>query len=221
MGYLVKTHTTANDVEGNSTTHFAGDVVSDWELTDHVREQIDKGTPWYAQRFEKLTPKEEKACRVKATMSEGKRQVEGQVVDPPWDDYIGLHPKEVIERMKDLNAESADKVRQYERGGRNRSDIVEYVTRAEREPWHDYDNWGIRDILDKLSILDEDSVHDAIVYEQFHKERPAILEWSPEEYEDSNVDPDQTSSSDDDGGKSDDSSLIPAGVGADSTEADR
>lgn len=213
--YLVKMQTTANNVDGDSIIHYAGDVVSDWELNDYIREQIDKGVPRYTQIFEKLTDKEAHNCRVKSTAAEGKRRgSSGQLIDPPWDDFIGLHPKEVVDRMNDLRPDDAVQVRQYEEAGMKRSTILEHVVPSEREPWHEYDNWAVRDILDKLSILDEKSVQDVITYEFNHKKRPAILEYDASEYEDSI---DETSPSSEDGENGDDSGPIPAGVGA-STE---
>jgi hypothetical protein len=180
--YLVKKNTTAS-IEGvEGYTHFAGDVISELELPGHVRESIDKGVSWYTQTFEKLTEKEAEQLRKKATAVEGKRQApNGQVIDPPWDDYIGLHPKEVIKRMETLSADDAEKVRQYERPGMNRETIINFVVPSEREPWNEYDQMATRDILDKLDILDPQSVQDTIVYELMHKKRPAILEFQPEE----------------------------------------
>lgn len=181
MSYLVKVQTTGANMNGDVTTHFAGDVVSDWELSDHIKKQIKKGTPWYTNKFEPLTDKEAELYRVRATETEGKRtSPDGQVVDPPWKDYVGLHPKEVIDRMNDLAANDVEAVRQYERAGLDRTDIIEYVAPSEREPWNNYDDQNVREICDKLDILDPQMVQDVIVYEMNHRKRAAVIEYEPE-----------------------------------------
>jgi hypothetical protein len=178
--YLVKRQVTITNSDSEGITYYAGDVMSDWELPDLVKEKVKEGVPWYTQNYEALTDTEATLYRKKATATEGKRKLNGLTVDPPWDDYIGLHPKDVIDRMKDLSFEDVEKVRNYERAGQNRPVIVEYVAPSEREPWHDYDNWGVRETLEKMDILDPQTVQDVIVYEMNHKKRPAILEYEPE-----------------------------------------
>jgi|ERR1019366_5072936 hypothetical protein len=181
VSYLVKRQITVTNTDNEGKTHYAGDVISDWELPKHIKDKITEGVGWYTQNFEALTDKEAELYRRKATSVEGKRTApDGQICDPPWDDYIGLHPKDVVGRMKDLSADDSEKVRQYERAGLNRDSIIEYVAPSEREPWYEYDNWGPRDILEKLEILDPQTVQDAIVYEMQHKKRPAILTFEPE-----------------------------------------
>ena len=197
MHYLVKVQTTVTNSENESVTHFARDVVSDWELNDHVIAQIKKGIPWYTQKFEPLTDREAEQYRIKATLAEGKRTApNGQIVDPPWKDYVGLHPKEVISRMSELSFDDVEKVRQYERAGMNRSAIIEYVAPSEREPWEDYENWSARETTDKMDMLDDQTVQDVIVYEMNHKKRPGIIEYMREDDETS---PDQEENSDDAG----------------------
>ncbi len=186
--YLVKRQVTLSTPDSESVTHYAGNVLSDWELTDFIKDKIDDGVSYYTQNFEKLTDKEADAYRKKATAVEGKRTApNGQIVDPPWDDFIGLHPKEVIDRMKHLSFDDVEKVRQYERAGLNRDTIIEYVAPSEREPWPDYDQWGVREILDKLDILDPQTVQDVIVYEMNRQKRAAIITYMPEDEESEGV----------------------------------
>jgi hypothetical protein len=204
--YLVKQAVTAANSEGDSVNHFARDVVSDWELTDHMKEQIKIGIPWYTQRFEPLTDREAEQYRIKATATEGKRTApNGQIVDPPWQDYIGLHPKEIISRMSELSFDDVERVRQYERAGMNRDAIIEYVAPSEREPWQDYDNWSSRETTDKMDMLDDQSTQDIIVYEMNHKKRPAIIEYIKEEIDETSPLLEENS---------DDPDKILAGVGA-------
>lgn len=180
--YLCKKQVTFSNSDNEGGTYYAGEVLSDWELTDHIKSKIKSGVTYYTSNFEPLTIKEAELYRKKATATEGKRQApNGQIVDPPWDDYIGLHPKEVIERMKDLGFDDVERVRQYERAGLERSSIIEYVAPSEREPWHEYESWSVRDIIDKLDILDPQTVQDVIVYEVNHRRRPAIIEYEAEE----------------------------------------
>jgi|ERR1700722_109857 len=216
--YLCKKQVTLTNADNDSFTHYAGDVLSDWELTDHIKQKIKEGVTWYIDKFEVLTDKEAELYRKKATAAEGKRQAPGgQIVDPPWDDYIGLHPNEIIKRMKDLSFDDVEKVRQYERAGMNRPSIIEYVAPSEREPWHEYDSWSVRDILDKLDILDPQTVQDVIVYEMNHKKRPAVIEYIPEpEGDELDSTSPQTSSSPSDE-EDGDGALI--GVGASSADA--
>lgn len=180
--FLVKKHITLSNSDNEGLTYLAGDVLSDWEIPDFVKKKVKEGVPWYTQNFEPLTIREAELYRKKATAVEGKRKApNGQIIDPPWEDYIGLHPKEIIERMKELSFEDVEKVRQYERAGMNRESIIEFVAPSEREPWHEYDNWSSRDILDKLEILDPQTAQDVIVYEMNHRNRPAIITFEPEE----------------------------------------
>ena len=180
--YLVKRQITVTNSDNEGATHYAGDVLSDWELPKHIKDKVKDGVTWYVNNLEALTDKEAELYRKKATAVEGKRTAPNrEVVDPPWDDYIGLHPRDVIDRMKDLTSDDCEKVRQYERAGLNRSTIIEYVAPSEREPWHEYDSWGPRDILEKLEIIDPQTVQDVIVYEMNHKKRPAILTFEAEE----------------------------------------
>lgn len=180
--YLVKKNVTLTNDDNEGATYYAGDVVSDWDLPDHVKDNIKKGVSWHSRNFESLTDREAEIYRKKATAVEGSRKApNGSIVDPPWDDYIGLHPKDVIDRMGKLDSEDAEKVRQYERAKLNRPLIIDYVSPSEREPWYEYDNSSPREILEKMDLLDPQSVQDVIVYEMNHKKRPAILTFEPEE----------------------------------------
>lgn len=186
--YLVKRQITVTNSDNEGAVYYAGDVLSDWELPKHIKDKIKDGVTWYINNLEALTDREAELYRKKATAVEGKRTAPNrEVVDPPWDDYIGLHPKNVVDRMKDLTSDDCEKVRQYERAGLNRSSIIEYVAPSEREPWHEYDSWGPRDILEKLEILDPQTVQDTIAYELQHKKRPAILTFEPEPDEDVHI----------------------------------
>lgn len=216
--YLVKRQVTLTNSDNEGKTHYAGDVLSDWELNDTVKKQLAAGVPWYTQNFEALTDKEVTSYRKKATSVEGKRTApDGQVIDPPWDDFIGLHPKDVIDRMKNLSFNDVETVRQYERAGLNRASIIEYVAPSEREPWPDYENWSTREICEKLDILDPQTVQDVIVYEMNHRKRAAIITYEPEE-DGPILDTSPQISSSADGEDGDDPNKVPAGVGA-STEA--
>jgi hypothetical protein len=188
MPYLVRKQTTAMDSEGESQNYFPGQVVSDWELSDHIKKQISTGIHWYTQTFEPLTDREAKKYRVEATTAEGARIApNGQTVDPPFEDYVGLHPKEIIDRMKKLKFDEVEQVRQYERGGLNRNTVIEFVAPSEREPFNGYDAMSVRDILEKMEILDDDSVNGVIVYEMNHARRPAVIEFEREATEVSEI----------------------------------
>ena len=192
MSYLVKQSVTARDEVDETHNHAAGSVVSDFELTQHIKDQIGKGVTWYTQRFEPLTEKEARAYRVKATSVEGKRLAPGgQIVDPPFDDYVGLHPDEVIRRMEDMKPDEVERLRLYERAGMNRESIIEYTAPSEKEPFNNYDNMGVKDILDKMSLFDQDTNNTIILYEMAHQRRPAIIEFSPDEYETSDDEKDE------------------------------
>lgn len=180
--YLVKRNITISNDDNGGVTYYGGDVVSDHELPDHAKENIKKGVSWHITNFESLTDREAEIYRKKATAVEGKRQApDGSIVDPPWDDFVGLHPKDVVDRMSKLSIDDAEKVRQYERAKLNRSLIIDYVSPSEREPWYEYDQCGPREILEKMDLLDPQAVQDVITYEMMHKKRPAILTFEPEE----------------------------------------
>src|SRR5580658_1903899 len=111
--FLVRRQVTLTNGDSEGGTYYAGEVLSDWELTDLIKSKIKEGVPYYTQNFEALTDAEATQYRKKATATEGKRKLNGISVDPPWDDYIGLHPKEVIDRMQNLSYEDVERVRQY------------------------------------------------------------------------------------------------------------
>lgn len=187
MPYLVRQQVTAQDVSGDSHNHFPGAVLSDWELSDHVRSEIEKGGHWFTQNFEPLTDREAKTYRVRATTLEGKRSApNGQIIDPPFDDYIGLHPKDIIDRMKKMKFDDVENVRQYERAGMNREMIINYVAPSEREPFNGFNDMGVREILEKMSILDDGTNQEIIIYEMNHQKRPAVIEFE-KEYEEPEV----------------------------------
>lgn len=166
-------------------------MLSDWELSDFIRGKVAEGSQFYRERFEPLLEHEAHNYRVKATANTASRfGADNQEILPPWDDYIGLHPTEVTERMRD---EPLDKVRQvqaYEAAGLNRAGIVHFISPAEREPWPEYDQRSVQEIVEKFSILSDPAVDDAIAYERAHKNRPMIAEWDRESFEgDSSVAP--------------------------------
>ena len=188
--YLVKNNLVANTSESDgvfneSYAHMAGTVVSDWELSDHVREQIDKGVEHYRRNFEKLTDGEAKQHRIRATREVGARVSPDtqKLITPPFEDYIGLHPNQVVERMHKASREGAAHIREYERATLNRLQVMEYVAPSERAPWSGYDEAGIREVLEKMAIISEPEVQDVIAYEYEHAKRPAILSYEREAVE--------------------------------------
>lgn len=183
MPFLTKQTVTAKNANGDTLVHSAGTVLSDWELSDFIRSRIQAGEQWYRERFEPLVEREAHAMRVKATAEEGPRDIEGNVVAPPYDDYVGLHPNEIIQRMNTANLEKVRQVKLYERAGMNRSQIVAFVTPAEREPWAGYDQQSIGDILEKFSVLSDPAVAEAKLYEANHRQRPVILGYDRATYE--------------------------------------
>ena len=183
MPVLTKKTVTVNNQNGDSFTHEEGTVLSDWEISTHVAGLIEKGDSHTRTLFEPLTDREAQMHRVKATSLEGPRVVEQDVVDPPFDDYVGLHPGEIIERMHDVDRAKADQIKKYERGGLNRRQIIEYVAPSEKEPWKGYSDMGVRDILSKFSVLSDADVQDAIVWEMHSMRRPAVIEYDRAIYE--------------------------------------
>jgi hypothetical protein len=183
MPYLVKKHITALNSEGLSFDHMPDTVLSDFELNEFARGQVAAGVDWYRQRLEPLTEREAEHKRIKATTLDGRRMVDGKEVDAPFPDYVGLHPSEITARMRTLGREQIEMVRAFERGGLNRGAIVDFVGPAEQEPWQGYSELGIREVIDKMAILDDATISEVIVYEMDHMRRPAIIQWERETYE--------------------------------------
>jgi hypothetical protein len=180
MPYLTLKNVTARNINGESLNHQPGTVLSDWELSDFIREKVKEGSEWYRERFEPLTENEAHVHRVRATSDEGPHILEGNIIQPPWDDYVGLHPTEIVDRMRDATVEKVQHVRRYERGGMKRDMVVNYVHPAEHEPWLGYDNMDVRDVLEKFSLMGPDAIDRAVVYEKAHKNRPAVVEYDAE-----------------------------------------
>lgn len=193
MPYLTKMAVTAQNVNGDTFVHDEGTVLSDWELSDFIRGKIKEGSDWYRERFETLLPREAHHFRVQATNAEGPRELDGQTIVPPFDDYVGLHPAEIIERMKTVDVEKARQIKMYEQAGMNRNQITSFVTPSEREPWTNYDAASIGDILEKFSMLSDSQVAEAKLYELNHRGRTVILDYDRAIYERTDGEPEETS----------------------------
>lgn len=183
MPFLVKQHVTAQNINGDTFTHMKGSVLSDWELSDFIREKIAEGSEWYRERFESLLEHEAHSYRVKATEAEGSRFVNGEEIPPPWDDYVGLHPTEILGRLREADLAKVRQVKLFEQGGMLRSTIIDFVSPAEREPFSGYDQMSVGEILEKFAVISDPAVSDALAYEKAHKNRPAIVEYEREIYE--------------------------------------
>lgn len=174
---------TARNVNGDTFTHPPETVLSDWELEPFVRDKIREGSEHYRNLYEVLTDREAHTYRVRATQTAPAHVLEGKVVVPPFDDYVGLHPTEIVERLRSGTAVQAQMARDYERaqGGMGREMIVSFVHATERQPWNGYDEMELRDILEKMEAIGADQRHDVVLYEQAHKDRPAIVEYDAED----------------------------------------
>jgi hypothetical protein len=183
--YLIKQHVTAMNCNGDMFVHAEGSVVSDWELSDFIRAKIQEGSEHYRERFEPLTDAEAHHYRAQATMAEGPRRLEGQTdpIKPPWDDYVGLHPTEIVDRMRAADRETIRQAKLYEQAGFNRTQIVDYVHPSDREPFSGYDSWTVRQVLEKFAVTPDTVVRDALAYERAHKNRDAITEWDRATYD--------------------------------------
>lgn len=182
MPFLTKKVVTARNVNKESVTHPAGTVLSDWELEDYARSKILEGSDHYRELFEPLTDREAHGYRVRATANEAPHTINGGLVNPPWDDYVGLHPTEIVQRMRDADVQLAAQARQYERadGGMRRPMITGFVHPAEREPFLGFDGMDVTAIWEKFELFPDSQVNDAKAYERAHQNRPAIVEWERE-----------------------------------------
>lgn len=183
MPYLVKKAVTAMNVNGDTFVHSEGTVLSDWELSDNIRAGIAAGSSWFRDLYEPLLDREAHHYRVEATKNEGSRDIEEQTIQPPFDDYIGLHPAEIIDRMKNVTLDKARQIKLYEKAGMNRQQIVAHVAPSEREPFDRYDALGPMEIIEKFSVLSDPQIADAKIYEANHASRDIILSYDKEIYE--------------------------------------
>lgn len=184
MPFLTLQNVTARNVNGDSVNHPPQTVLSDWELEPYARQKILEGSEWYRARFEPLTDREAYVHRVRATQNEPVHVLNDggarTVVQPPFEDYVGLHPTEIVARLKAAPVAVAQLARRYEMGGMRREMITGFVHPAERSPFIAYDDMDLRGILEKLEILPDDQVAEAKVYEAHHQNRPAIVEFEKE-----------------------------------------
>lgn len=180
-GYKVLREVTVPNINGENVVHHPGTVLSPWEVSDFLKEKIEEGSSRYRARFEAMTEQEVKDHREKATLLEGDRMVDGQKVSPPWPDYVGLHPEEILKRLQEADDLGVvEQVRKYEGAGMKRSSILDYQAPIEREPWTGYDELAVREVLSKLDVLGEDAVKEVQAYEFAHRKRPAILSYEKE-----------------------------------------
>lgn len=184
MPFLTLQHVTARNVNGDSINHSPGTVLSDWELEPYARDKILEGSDWYRARYEPLTENEAHSYRIKATqnepphvLSEGGANI---IVPAPFDDYVGLHPSEIIARLKEAPLTTTHAARRYEVGGMRREMITGFVHPSERPPFYGYDEMDLRQILDKLELLGENQIGEAKIYEAAHLNRPAVVEFEKE-----------------------------------------
>ncbi len=166
---------------GLSSVHRKGSVLSDRDVSDHIKERIKAGDPWARLSFEPLTESDARKHRIRATTAEGPRSDGTVLVAPPWEDYVGLHPVEIIGRLQDATIVRAEQVRAYERAGLNRQEISEYSAPAEREPFVDYNDLSVREVLGKLDMIGTEEVQHVIAYEVAHRARPAIVTYVQDE----------------------------------------
>lgn len=183
--YLILKDVTVNNDDGESFTHSAGSVVSLFEVKKEVRERIESGEyAHYRSLFEPLTEDEAEHHRTKATVSVGALSYNGVAVEPPFPDYVGLHPETVLARMKaTTDQRKIEAIRNYERAYMNRRVIVEYTPPIEREPWLGYSELGVGEVLAKMAVLSDSAVQEVINYERLHRKRPAVITFEKEVYE--------------------------------------
>lgn len=182
MPFLAKVVVTAQNVNGETVTHQPGTVLSDWELEPYARQKILEGSEHYRRLYEPLTDREAAGYRIKATSAEPPHTLNGALVNPPWNDYVGLHPTEIVARMRTADVAVVQQARQYEQadGGMRRSLITGFVHSAEREPFLGFDGLNVSEIWEKFELLPDDQVEEAKTYERAHQNRPAIAEWERE-----------------------------------------
>lgn len=180
MPFLTKQVVTARNVNGESITHPPETVLSDWEIEPYARQKILEGSEWYRARYEPLTDREAQSHRVRATQAEQPHILEGAIVPAPFDDYIGLHPTEIVARLKEADLPVAAAARRYEMAGMRREMIIGFIHPAERTPFIGYDGMDLRSLLEKLEILPDDQIREAKIYEAAHQNRPAVIEFERE-----------------------------------------
>lgn len=181
MPFRVLKDTSVRDVNNDGGLHPAGTILSDWEVEPFVKGKIEEGSLHYRSLFEPLTDKEAFDARAKETVLEGDRSLAGVAISPPFKDYVGLHPEEIIQRMKDeTDRIKVQQVRDYEKAGLARSPILDYVSPCERPPFFGYDDMGVREVLEKLEVLSPEAVAETLSYEFAHRKRPAILTYERE-----------------------------------------
>lgn len=177
-GYLVLKEAIVRNVNGDGHLHHKDTVLSAHEVEPYVKQKVAEGSHRYTMLLEPLTAEEVAKRRETATRLQGDVMVDGQRVSPPFPDYVGLHPEEILQRMHDCDdLLLIQQVRLYERGSLARTPILEYTAPAEREPWPGYDSWEYNAILDKLDLLNPEAVMAVMAYESAHRKRPAVLTY--------------------------------------------
>lgn len=179
MPYRCKETVTAANAAGEPQTYYEGEILSDFELSDFIRERIKEGHPHQRRLFEVLTDREAHDARVQATEDAGVRNDAEGEIKPPYDDYVGLSPDEIIARMSEGSVEEVAQVKRFEAAGLNRQQIIDYIAPVEHEPWDGYDTASTRDITEKMDVISDPERREVIAYEKAHKGRAAIVEFEP------------------------------------------
>lgn len=173
---------TLRDVNDDGFLHHAGAILSDWQVNDFVKAKVTEGSMHYRGLLEPMTEAEAYAHRKTETSVEGDHFHEGERISAPFEDYVGLHPEEIVDRMKKAtDPQVVEHIRKYERGGEHRAGILDYLAPVERQPFWGYDDLQVREILQKMESLTPEAVADVKTYESAHRDRPAIITFEKDE----------------------------------------
>jgi len=121
---ILKDITFGTERHPEAELHKAGSVISDCQLSDYVAKRIAEDDPHYLTLFAPLTDEEALEHRATETALEGEHLVDGRWVSPPFPDYVGLAPEEIVDRMRKADPEKVEQTKTYERGGQGRTAIV-------------------------------------------------------------------------------------------------
>jgi hypothetical protein len=177
MPYIVmKDGLTLKNEHGDTVVHNGGQVLSDWEVSEFVRGKHDEGVSHYTDLLRKVTDKEAVGSRKESTKV--RADADGDV-NPPFDDYVGLHHDDVVKRMNEMDAEGVAQVKRYENaiGGLKRQSILEHATKAQSLPFSGYDDMNQKEVLEAMASLPHAQVEAIREYEADHQGRQQILKF--------------------------------------------
>jgi hypothetical protein len=91
--------------------------------------------------------------------------------------YDDLEADQVLEHLGGLSQQALTKLGEYERGHRNRPEVLDGIAALTgEEPWPGYDEQSVPALADDFQAATRERLNTVIAYERAHKNRSEVLQ---------------------------------------------